>query len=246
MNDRRCFPARAALGLPLALSALLAGCGANDPAPAGGAMARSAAEVTMVVLDQEEYAATLQQLYIAYFGRPAEPAGLEYWNRQLRQMLAPVEPGALAARYRSDARVRAVFDAFAGSQESQQLYPGTTAQFVDGVYRNLFNRAPDLAGLAYWTNAIDAGILTRSEAALAIMLGAQNDDALCVRNKLAVATTFYRILTERAQTILAYTGNNNNAIARQMMSLVDAKTDLAAFEATIRAAIGQMELNTRG
>jgi len=47
MNDHRFLPARAALVLPLALSALLAGCGANEPATATatGAPARSAAEV---------------------------------------------------------------------------------------------------------------------------------------------------------------------------------------------------------
>lgn len=240
MNTTRLF-------LPLAIGALLGGCGASDPVDTPGTMQRTAAAVSAAaVVAEQTYDATLQQMYMTYFGRPADPAGLVYWNRQLEAILAPPEPATLAARYRSDARVRAVFDAFAGSRESQQLYPGTTATFVDGVYRNLFNRAADLPGLAYWTRAIDGGILSRSEAALAIMLGAQNEDGLCVRNKFAAAAIFQRILNERALTVLAYTGDDSNAIARHLMSQVDAKTDLVAFEAAIRAAIGQMEIYVRG
>jgi hypothetical protein len=232
---RRGLPVLSALSLALAL----AGCGANDPAPATESVSRSAASVTMTVAD-EQYANAIQHLYVAYFGRPAEPLGLQYWDRQLKLAQAPSDPAGLSASYRGSAQVRAIVDAFANSQESQQLYPGSTATFVDGVYRNLFNRSPDVAGLAWWSNAIDSGVITRSEAALMIMLGAQNDDAVGVRNKIAVADTFYRILTQRTSDVLAYTGTRANEIARRMMAMVDARTDLVAFEAVIRATIEEM------
>jgi hypothetical protein len=235
---RRALPAFSALSLALAL----AGCGANDPAPATQSMSRSAASVTMTVAD-EQYNNALQHLYVAYFGRPADPLGLQYWERQLKQIGAPSDPAGLSASYRSSAQVRAIVDAFANSLESQQLFPGATATFVDGVYRNLFNRGAELPGLAWWTNAIDSGVITRSEAALMIMLGAQNDDALGVRNKIAVAERFYGILTQRTSDVLNYTGNRNNEIARRMMAMVDARTDLAAFEVVIRATIEEMATN---
>lgn len=247
MNKQSTSPYRAAPALSsLALMLALGGCGGNEPAPvtATASMSRSAAS-TIVVDPKEQYSHTLQELYVAYFGRPAEPAGMFYWNHLLEEAQAPPDATLLAARYRSDARIRAMFDAFANSEESRQLYPGATAQFVEGVYRNLFNRPADQAGMLYWAKAIDTGVITRAEAGLFIMLGAQNEDALGVRNKIVVATTFYRILTERTGSVLSYTGNRNNEIARRMMAMVDAKTDLAAFEATIRATIAEMDLSTR-
>jgi hypothetical protein len=169
-----------------------------------------------------------------------------YWNRQLQLAGAPAEPVQMAARYGSSAQVRFVFDTFSASGESRTLYPGETAQFVDGIYRNLFNRPADLPGLAWWPKAIDSGAITRSEAALMIMLGARNEDAIGVSKKVAVANSFYRILAERNASVLAYTGDRNNEIARRMLAMVDANTDLAAFEAIIHATISQMETGMIG
>lgn len=239
-SQRRC----AAALLPLALA--LAGCGADDPAAATQTMGRSAASLassatTIVVSPEEAYANALQHLYVAYFGRPAETTGMQYWSRQLLLAGAPLDAVQMLAQYRNGP-ARFIVDAFSSSQETRELYPGDTAQFVDGVYRNLFNRSADRDGLAYWSNAIDRAVITRAEAALMIMLGARNEDALGVRNKIAVAHTFYRLVNERVQTVLGYTGTRNNEIARRMLAQVDAKTDLAAFEPVIRATVAQMEV----
>lgn len=250
MTNRSTFPSPVPVASALAFALALAGCGASDPAPVTQSMSRSAASVstatTIIVTEEQRYANALHHLYIAYFGRPAEPMGLQFWSRQLHLAQAPTDPAALAAHYRAIGQERSIFDAFSVSQESRALYPGDTAQFVDGVYRNLFNRGADTLGGAYWTNAIERGIITRADAALMIMLGARNDDAIGVRNKIAVSHTFYRILSERTQSVLAYTGNRNNEIARRMIAMVDARTDLVAFEAVIRATIEQMELGVFG
>lgn len=220
----------------------LAGCGAGDPAPATQTMGRSAAALAPAAAADPAYANVLQHLYVAYFGRPAETTGMQYWNRQLELAGAPTDPDRLAAQYRANGYARFIVDAFSSSQEFLELYPGDTARFVDGVYRNLFNRSAELPGLAYWSNAIDRGVITRAEAAMMIMLGAQGEDALGVRNKIAVAHAFYRLVNERVQTVLIYTGTRNNEIARRMLAQVDARTDLLAFDAVIRAAVAQMEL----
>lgn len=238
---RRSLPAVSATCLALALAA----CGGSEPAPSTRTMRHSAASTTTAstTVVAERYADTVHHLYVAYFGRPAETGGMVWWDRQLVLTQAPAEPGALLARYRSSAQVRTIVDAFANSAESHHLYPGTSAQYIEGVYRNLFNRSPDEAGLAWWRKALDGGAITRSEAALLILLGAQNDDVLCVRNKIAVAHAFYRILNERAHYVLSYTGERNTELVRRMMAKVDARTDLAAFEAVIRATIEEMSGN---
>ena len=231
----RGLPAVTALCIALAL----AGCGGSEPATATGAMSRSAASVSMVVAD-EQYATAIHHIYIAYFGRPAEPPGLAFWNHQLKGANAATDTAALSRQYGANSGVRYVLDSFSASGESKALYPGDTAQFVDGVYRNLYNRGAELPGLAWWSNAIDSGVITRSEAALAIMLGAQGDDALIVRNKVAVSGLFYRILSEQEVWILGYSGGRSNELVRRMLAQVDAKTDLAAFEAVVRATIAEM------
>lgn len=227
------------------LALALAACGGGEPAPSTRTMSQSAASAmtASTTIVQERYADTVHHLYVAYFGRPAETGGMVWWDRQLGLMEAPPAPGGLLARYRGSAQVRAVLDAFANSEESKHLYPGSSAQYIEGVYRNLFNRSADEAGLAWWRSALDSGAITRSEAALMIQLGAQNDDVLCVRNKIAVAHAFYRILNERAQYVLSYTGERNTELVRRMMAKVDARTDLAAFEAVIRATIEEMSGN---
>jgi len=241
INARRTLPTVSAACLALALAA----CGGGDTAPSTRTMSHGAASAMTVstTVAQERYADTVHHLYVAYFGRPAETGGMVYWDRQLGQMEAPPVPGGLLARYRASGQVRAILDAFANSEESKHLYPGTSAQYIEGVYRNLFNRSADEAGLVWWRNALDSGAITRSEAALMILLGAQNDDVLCVRNKIAVAHAFYRILNERAQYVLSYTGERNTELVRRMMAKVDARTDLAAFEAVIRATIEEMSGN---
>lgn len=236
---QRTLPAFSSACLALAL----AGCGGNDPAPGVRTMGGSAASlmpVPMTPVQALPYEDAVHHIYVAYFGRPAEMPGMAYWDRQLGLAQAPLEAAGMPARYRTSSQVRSILDAFASSAESQHLYPGTGAQFIEGVYRNLFNRTADEAGLNWWRNAIDSGAVTRSEAALTILLGARNEDLLCVRNKIAVAHAFYRILNERPEFLPLYTGERNTELVRRMMAKVDARSDLAAFEAVIRATIAEM------
>lgn len=65
------------------------------------------------------------------------------------------------------------------SAATQTLYPtGTTdAAFVASIYSNLFNRAPDATGLAYWTAELTAGTMSRSVMIEAVKNGALATDA---------------------------------------------------------------------
>lgn len=234
------------IALAFALPVLLAACGkrepAQAPAPAPTEAATPAAPATPAVQapDLAQYAPVVQYAYLAYFGRPAEAAGLEYWGKQLQAANAPTEPSALSGQYGSNTGVRAVLDAFAGSDEAKLLYPGPTRAFVSAVYRNLFQREADKAGLDYWTQAIDKGVITRSQAALSIMDGAQHKDPATLRSKLAVADAFTRLQGERPEAAAEYKGEADNKLARAMMAKVDGTTDVAAFDAQMRAVVEQM------
>ena len=90
-------------------------------------------------------ATQLQQLYIAYFGRAADPEGIDYWvsaGTTLKQFAAHMD----------------------GQKEWIAVKSGkTTSQQIDQLYQNLFNRNADTDGKTYWTAQIDAGNIKLAE-----------------------------------------------------------------------------------
>ena len=80
----------------------------------------------------------IQQLYVAYFGRPADATGLAYWET------------VVAAQ---DGSTTAVSAAFAASAEYTATFAGlSNDQIVNTIYNNLFHRDAEVAGLTYWSN----------------------------------------------------------------------------------------------
>ncbi len=96
-------------------------------------------------------AAQVWRLYQAYFGRPADQRGLNYWF----------------ARYWSDMPLDEISDHMAASTEFARRY-GTLADagFVQQVYENVLGRPPDPSGRRHWTGRLASG-MTRGEMMLA-------------------------------------------------------------------------------
>ncbi len=118
----------------------------------------------------------VQSMYIAYYGRPADPAGLSYWAGRLE-----AEGGNLDA----------IVDAFGTSAEYQDRFGGLDdATMVAAFYEQIFNREPDPLGLAFYTSELAAGRMTLATVAKRIWDGALGDDVLIVGNKLAAADFF--------------------------------------------------------
>ncbi|MEK4508823.1 S-layer homology domain-containing protein [Paenibacillus sp. FSL K6-2524] len=83
----------------------------------------------------------IQQLYVAYFNRPADSAGLQFWQ------------GTIDA----DKGTVVVTGSFAGMPEYEAKFSGTSnSQIVDQIYLNLFGRPADSTSLAFWAGSIDA------------------------------------------------------------------------------------------
>ncbi len=190
-----------------------------------------------------DYNSVVQQLYVAYFGRPADPVGLANFTGQLNAIGAPTDITALNAAYNTNSTVKALVDQFGTSAESAALYTGSTAAFVNAIYSNVLNRTADLEGLLFWSAAIDNGSLSRGKAAMAIMQGALANtstqglvDAAVVNNKITVAANFTTALDTTAE-VLAYSGNDAAASARSMLQTVTNTTDTTAFQATVTSTI---------
>lgn len=190
-----------------------------------------------------QYANAVQQLYIAYFGRPADPGGLSNFEAALLVAGAPVNIQDLVATYSTNSAVRALIDSFGTSAESARLYTGDTTAFVTAVFTNIFNRPP---GGTFWIDAINSGSVTRGLAALSIMAGALANtsaqgllDAATVNNKVTAAGNFTSSLTTTAQ-IRAYSGQTAAATVRTMLAGVTSATDITAFQSTIASTVAAL------
>lgn len=101
-------------------------------------------------------ASQIQNLYIAYFGRPAEQAGLDYWSTQ------------------ADLTVEGLSASFAEQPEYQAVYGDLPREeVVAQLYQNLFGRKAEGNELEYWIASDDISV---DRMALALVNGAQSTD----------------------------------------------------------------------
>ncbi|MYN43395.1 DUF4214 domain-containing protein [Duganella sp. FT109W] len=179
-----------------------------------------------------DYTPVIQRLYLGFFGRPADAGGLPFWQKQFSDANLPLTTAELSQKYAGNADIRRIVDAFATSQEAQELNAGSNAVFVNSVYLNVFNRQAELDGLSFWTGFLDRKELTRSQVLLWIAGSAQGTDVAVAANKLAAATYFTAAL-DLPQEGAAYSGANANLSTRALLAAIDGGTDMVAFNKQI-------------
>lgn len=160
-------------------------------------------------------AADIQKLYIAYFNRPADPAGLAYWTA-------------------SSMTITQIANSFAEQTEYKAAFAGqTTESIIATLYTNLFGsaRVPDAAGLLYWVGQVNQGKSTLGNVAINILSGAQGDDKIAVDSKLAAATSFTTAVDTSAE-IVAYSKPNGVALAKTWLNGVTTAATATAAIAT--------------
>lgn len=177
----------------------------------------------------------IQGLYIAYFNRPADFFGLQFWTDAANN-----NPGGVAA----------VANAFAASPEYVKAYGSlNTAQIIDTLYMNLFGRHAEVDGIKFWGSALTDGRLNIGNIAYQIMTGAQDtdggfQDATTVKLKIQAAGAFYNALDTQAE-IGGYSGDAANAIAKAWLNTVvdQASLDAAISDDGLTAVTGQIVAN---
>ena len=194
------------------------------------------------------YDTLVQELYIAYFGRPVDYFGLQNFDVALANAQAPTDATNLAWEYDLNPPVHSLIYGFDTSSESVALYgSGSTQDFINAIYQDLFNRPAALTGLVFWSEAIDSGRLSKGLAALAILAGAQQNtsaqgliDQQTIANKVAVAENFTLALGGSSNDIVAYYGAAAAADTRSMLSTVDSTTIPANFniQTTLQNIVG--------
>ena len=162
----------------------------------------------------------VEKAYLAYFGRPADIAGMNYW---LGKSISDMDAG------------------FAASQEYATLYGGmTNSQRVDQVYQNLFGRAADPAGKAYWVGQLNAGLVTIGTLVATMEADALGVDIGTINNRLTFAIDFTVNLTPAQNA--GYNGTAAANAARVAMSEVTyTDTSLATAKGNVAFDISAID-----
>lgn len=151
-------------------------------------------------LTQQE---ALTLIYVGYYGRAPDAPGFFHWMDRLDEI-------RLTEEYLFDIKrspLTEIANTFSVTLETITLYPslGNTnpdftlplariqlGLFLDNVYQNLFNRAPEAAGKSFWFDAISSGSVGFGEAILAIADGGRGTDKDAVLGKVAAGGYFMK------------------------------------------------------
>lgn len=166
--------------------------------------------------------ATIQGVYVALFGRPADPTGLAYFNSVTNNGADLTQIGDLAS-----------------TQEYQDRFAGQTpAQIVNSIYQSLFNRNAEVAGLTFFVNGLLTGEFSINDIAIRILDGAQGTDRTVVDTKVAAANLYTDAL-DTTEEIIAYSGNAAAAAGRAFLQPVSTTVpDQAAVDAAVAEMVG--------
>ncbi|WP_373988804.1 DUF4214 domain-containing protein [Duganella sp. BuS-21] len=169
----------------------------------------------------------VQQLYVAYFNRPADVDGLAYYVGILN---AAADPVATAAVISAD---------FAKATEYKDAYANLTAkQVINTIYHNIFGHEADIPGLNYWSSLYAAGTISLASIVTEVAAGAQGSDETAFNNKVTAAVEFSNTIALSADQQLAYAAHGEAAMtaARSYLTSVTDNASLAAALADVTTA----------
>ena len=91
----------------------------------------------MIYVDSNE----LQKLYIAYFGRPGDPSGINYWLSRSKESIT----------------IKEISNELSRQDEYTNNVANDRFDFkINRIYLNLFNRKADFEGLNYWIEMVNS------------------------------------------------------------------------------------------
>jgi hypothetical protein len=163
------------------------------------------------------YSDQVQEMYVAYYSRPGDPDGVDFWVSELSN---------------SGGDLTAIIEKFGNSAEYNDRFDSQSeSELINNIYVNLFGRDADEPGLLFYLDALQRGEMTLASIALNVSDGvaAGGIDANIVSNKIAAATAY----TEEVAEQNANYGNDQIAAAVALIASVD--DTQTSFDAAIVA-----------
>jgi|GEM_PF-6756362 len=194
----------------------------------------------------------IQQMYVGYFGRPADKLGLSGKMNLGNGYDLTTDAG-------KQAFLTAMGHEFATSPELQNNpLGGTNAEKVYAIYKNLFGLEAantDITGQQYWTEKLDSGALNMETIVWSIGASATGVGLTVMQNKVEVAQYFtdqmnpqqnagYVVVTESVRQYLKNVTDNNATVIAAAEGVQDAI--YAATGVAARVASGSRALADTG
>ena len=136
--------------------------------------------------DVPNYRDQVQIMYVAYYGRPGDTGGLDFWAGKLEEV---------------DGDLWEIIDSFGNSMEFTERFGDLdNEELVNNIFRQLLGRDADSGGLNFYLNGLRVGRYTLASIALDVANGTKmkphGRDNTVMANKLRVANVFSETYVE--------------------------------------------------
>jgi hypothetical protein len=159
---------------------------------------------------------SLEGIYVAYYGRAADPAGLTYW---LGQETAGLTDSAIAMAFVPQTETLALYPAL-NTPAALQSSPTSQASFINSVYQNLFGHSADAPGLSYWQSQLTAGA-NPGFMVYQIIIGATGNDATTIANRETVSSSYTNAVIAQTEPPISWNVNTDPAQSRAIIATVN-------------------------
>ncbi len=139
----------------------------------------------------------IQEIYFAYYGRPADPLGLEYWVQQITEAAGNLESIVNAFGNSKEFTDRSDNLRFIVSVDGIYQYIDGDAALINRIYRQAFGRDADDGGREYYLELLTTGKASLPDIALRIVDGAAGEDAVVLDNRVMVGGEFTALVEQR-------------------------------------------------
>jgi hypothetical protein len=174
---------------------------------------------------------SLEELYVAYFGRAADPAGLGYW---LIEEDLGTPDSTIALQFVPQAETLSLYPLLNNPALLSTSSPAQ-ATFINSVYANLFGHQADLQGLAYWEAQLSSKA-SPGFMVLQIIAGALGTDKAAIQNKAAAAGNFTNAFANASNPTLTWDPAIDPAQSRATLATVTSVSTTVAAATPIIAA----------
>lgn len=139
-------------------------------------------------MSEQTYIDTIQQFYITYYGRAADPEGLTYWTGRLEHASGNISEILPHFVYSDES----FFDVVNNRSNSSLIYI---------FYNNAFDRYPEQEERSVYLNALESGEMELSDVAEIILSQASGEDLNALNNKTYVANALTQEIAENRFTL---------------------------------------------
>ena len=177
--------------------------------------------------------ATVQSLYLAYYGRPADPEGLNFWANVVEA---------------NGGDINVIINDFSTAPEYQQRFGSLdNPTLVNNLYLQMFGRNAEPDGLTFWVGQITSGSQTLGQVASTISSLASGIDLQVLSARVQLADAFTAQLNT-AEKLEAYASTRGIEIGRSYLDQVKSTNvgDVAAIVAKAAETAATLPPTTDG